>query len=141
MNVKPLEISKEKAIRIIENRSPLGLFYFKEKNVFVGIDNSDGDSFVEEFKDKEICLAWLRYEIVEYHTKTDFKKSLEQLKAETEEECNNLNSFEVIITEHLVRAININANSKGEAIKKAQDLYDNEKIVLDYEDFSNVEFK
>src|SRR5690625_774318 len=139
--MKPLEISEQTAKGIIENRSTLGVFYLKSKGVFVGIDNSNGDSFVEEFKDKETCLAWLNCEIVEYHTETDFNKSLKQLKAETEEECNNPNSFEVIITEHLVRAININAASKDEAIKKVQDLYDNEEIVLHYEDFSDVEFK
>lgn len=139
--MKPLEISEQTAKGIIENRSPLGVFYFKSKGVFVGIDNSNGDSFVEEFKDLETCLAWLNYDFIEYHSCEDFGKPLNQLKQESEEEYNNPNSYEVVITENLVTSVNINATSKDEAIRKAKELYDNEEIVLAYDDFSDVEFK
>lgn len=139
--MRPLEISEQTAKGIIENRKPLGTFYIKGKNVYVGIDNSEGDSFVEEFKDLETCLAWLNYDFIEYHTVEDFGKSLEQLKQESEERHNKPNYYEVVITEKLVTSININANSKDEAIEKAKELYDKEEIVLAYDDFSDVEFK
>ena len=41
---------------------PLGLFYLEEREQFVGIDNSTGDAWTEEFADKEGCLRWLRGE-------------------------------------------------------------------------------
>lgn len=41
---------------------PLGLFYLQEGDKFVGIDNSDGNAWTEEFPDKESCLRWLRRE-------------------------------------------------------------------------------
>ena len=41
---------------------PLGLFYLKEGGKFVGIDNSTGDAWTEEFQDEASCLRWLRRE-------------------------------------------------------------------------------
>lgn len=41
---------------------PLGLFYLEEREKFVGIDNSTGDAWTEEFPDKESCLRWLSRE-------------------------------------------------------------------------------
>lgn len=35
-------------------------YYYLDGNVYVGIDNSSGDCWVEEFKSKNKCLAWLR---------------------------------------------------------------------------------
>lgn len=139
--MKPLEITEQTAKRIIESRYPIGIFYFKDKDIFIGIDNSNGDSFVEEFKDLDTCLAWLNYDFIEYHTVEDFGKSLEQLKQESEQEHNNPNTYEVVITERLVTSVSINANSKDEAIEQAKELYNNEEIVLEYDDFSDVEFE
>lgn len=42
---------------------PLGLFYLEEREKFVGIDNSTGDAWTEEFPDKESCLRWLTGEV------------------------------------------------------------------------------
>ena len=53
------KISQEDARRLYE---PLGLFYLEEREQFVGIDNSTGDAWTEEFADKEGCLRWLRGE-------------------------------------------------------------------------------
>lgn len=39
---------------------PLGLFYLKENGMYVGIDNSAGDAWVEDFYTKEGCEYWLR---------------------------------------------------------------------------------
>lgn len=41
---------------------PLGLFYLKEDDKFVGIDNSDGNAWTEEFPDEGSCLRWLKRE-------------------------------------------------------------------------------
>lgn len=41
---------------------PLGLFYLEEQGKFVGIDNSTGDAWTEEFPDEASCLRWLRRE-------------------------------------------------------------------------------
>lgn len=135
--MEPIKISKEKAHKIINNREPLGLFYFLENDVFVGIDNSTGDSFVEEFKDKETCLAWLTDKSISYFTEEDFGKSLNEL--ERYEKSDSVH--EVIIIENLVTSIFIQASSKEEAVLKAEDMYDNGKITLDYKDLSDVYFK
>lgn len=39
---------------------PLGLFYLKENAKFIGIDNSSGNAWTEEFSDLAACIAWLR---------------------------------------------------------------------------------
>ena len=56
---KPREIGKEDAAVIIERRHPYGLFYLKDGSVYVGIDNSDGNAWTEEFSMKRKCLEWL----------------------------------------------------------------------------------
>ena len=53
------QVSREEAAEIIEFRYPEGYFMVKEDGKFVGIDNSDGDAFTEEFKSKERCIRWL----------------------------------------------------------------------------------
>ena len=42
---------------------PLGLYYLEEREKFVGIDNSTGDAWTEEFPDKESCIRWLTGEV------------------------------------------------------------------------------
>ena len=39
---------------------PMGLFYTKEQRVYVGIDNSTGHAWTEEFKSRRQCLKWLK---------------------------------------------------------------------------------
>lgn len=48
--------------------------------------------------------------------------------------------FEVIIDEILSRIVTIKAKSEEEAYQKVKELYENEEIVLDDNDFLNVEF-
>lgn len=67
--MKIVEISPETAREILnsineggDRYQPLGLFYLQEGDKFVGIDNSDGNAWTEEFPDKESCLRWLRRE-------------------------------------------------------------------------------
>lgn len=58
----PIQITKELSTYIIENSIPRGLFYLKDKDadIYVGIDNSEGDAFVEEFKSVIECRKWLQ---------------------------------------------------------------------------------
>lgn len=52
-------ISQKQALSIILDREPLGLFFCKENQRFVAIDNSYGDAFVEEFESFDLCKFWL----------------------------------------------------------------------------------
>ena len=53
------KITQEEATKIIEERKPLGLFYLKNGNVYVGIDNSYGDAWTDDFKSLASCKRWL----------------------------------------------------------------------------------
>lgn len=53
------EITSVEADNIIENRIPRGQFLLKDGDLFVGIDNSTGDAWTEEFKKKDECVRWL----------------------------------------------------------------------------------
>jgi len=47
--------------RIIETRQPRGWYYTKEaRRCYVGVDNSTGDAWTEEFRSRRQCLCWLR---------------------------------------------------------------------------------
>ena len=78
------KINQSKANEIIETRKPLGAFYYEEGRRFIGIDNTSGESFVEEFKDKETCIAWLSDTSLIYHTQLDFGKTLKEIKESQE---------------------------------------------------------
>lgn len=59
------QVNSEKALSIINNREPKGLFYVIEKDSdnqdnFIGIDNTTGDAWVEQFKTLDDCNAWLK---------------------------------------------------------------------------------
>lgn len=62
------EITPAEAHELIESGAehdryePLGRFYLEEDGKFVGIDNSDGNAWTEEFPDKASCLRWLEGE-------------------------------------------------------------------------------
>ena len=63
MDVKEVEISEIN--EIIERRTPLGKFYCfhyeKEKGAFfIGVDNSTGEAWTEEFVTEDGCKQWLR---------------------------------------------------------------------------------
>ena len=62
VNIK--QVNLETALSIINTREPKGLFYVVEKDkdnhdIFVGIDNTTGDAWVEEFLVEIVCLNWL----------------------------------------------------------------------------------
>lgn len=54
------EITQAQAIEIIETRQPLGMFYHKEDGIYVGIDNTDGQAWTEEFPTIDECISWLK---------------------------------------------------------------------------------
>jgi hypothetical protein len=53
------EITSAEANNIIENREPRGHFLVKDGDLFIGIDNSTGDAWTEEFKKQGDCVDWL----------------------------------------------------------------------------------
>lgn len=66
-NLSPQEITQQAASELFAScdvnagrYSPLGLFYLKEGAQYIGIDNSSGNAWTEEFSDLAACLMWLR---------------------------------------------------------------------------------
>lgn len=55
-------ITKAEADGIIATREPRGLFYLDAGKSFVGIDNSTGHAWTEEFDTLPKCRAWLLQE-------------------------------------------------------------------------------
>jgi len=58
------KISASQAECIMWSREPLGLFYLKIDDVYVGIDNSNGNAWTEEFPNLRKCKRWLLNEWV-----------------------------------------------------------------------------
>ena len=55
------KVTLEEMKRIIDTREPRGLFYLKAgRRCYVGVDNSTGDAWTEEFTSRRKCLRWLR---------------------------------------------------------------------------------
>ena len=52
-------IKPEQADSIIETRKPYGRFIVLENGWFVGIDNTAGEAWTEDFKHLKNCLAYL----------------------------------------------------------------------------------
>lgn len=48
--------------KVIDRRTPLGLFLTKEGRKWVAVDNSTGDAWTEEFCRKHQAVRWLRGE-------------------------------------------------------------------------------
>lgn len=40
--------------------TPIGRFYHKDGDVYVGVDNSTGDAWTEDFTTLEDCIQWLK---------------------------------------------------------------------------------
>ena len=63
--MEPIKITPQRAEKLINNekrresRKNKKLYYFKEGQLRIGIDNTSGDCFVEEFKKLFQCLLWL----------------------------------------------------------------------------------
>jgi hypothetical protein len=57
------EVNSQKASIIIQARTPQGLFIQHNGDSWIGIDNSTGDAWTEEFNKRETCVSWLMGEI------------------------------------------------------------------------------
>lgn len=57
---EPKEVNEKEALGIICTGNPRGRFWQKDGELYIGIDNTTGDAWTEEFKSKEDCLAWLK---------------------------------------------------------------------------------
>ena len=57
--MKVHDITHQEASQIIEKRLPRGLFIEEGKEKYIGIDNSTGDAWTEEFISRPACIAWL----------------------------------------------------------------------------------
>lgn len=55
-----IKIGNIEASIIIKKRKTVGLFYTIENGVYVGIDNTTGDAWTEDFKTLAACKKWLR---------------------------------------------------------------------------------
>ena len=61
-----MEITEDVAHQILEsgrgtvNIDLMGCFWTKEDDKYVGLDNSNGCCWVEEFRTKRACIKWLR---------------------------------------------------------------------------------
>ena len=53
-------VSSEILGRVIEHRTPSGLFLTKEGHKWVVVDNTTGDAWTEEFSRKRQAVRWLR---------------------------------------------------------------------------------
>lgn len=56
-------ITKKEGVKIIISYEPKGLFMFEDNGYFIGIDNSTGNCWVEEFITEDLCIKWLKGEI------------------------------------------------------------------------------
>lgn len=59
-SVEIKEITSDQASLVIDTREPFGLFYLLDDDVYIGIDNSTGDAWTEEFSNLRQCKEWLR---------------------------------------------------------------------------------
>ena len=54
------KVTQAEMERVIGNRQPRGLFYRKAgRRLYVGVDNSTGDAWTEEFHSWRHCKRWL----------------------------------------------------------------------------------
>ena len=53
------KITPSEADCILYSRRPFGLFYLLHEGVYIGIDNSNGHAWTEEFVSLRQCKRWL----------------------------------------------------------------------------------
>lgn len=54
-----IHVGKNMLIHIIDRRAPKGRFWTRDNGRFVGVDNSTGEAWTEEFDTKEACFDYL----------------------------------------------------------------------------------
>jgi len=60
-----VEVSPAQAAEVISQRKPLGLFYLLDGERCIGIDNTTGNAWTEEFTDLQQCKDWLQNPFIE----------------------------------------------------------------------------
>ena len=58
--VKIQHVGPDYLLKVIDQRSPLGLFLTKEGRKWVAVDNTTGDAWTEDFRWKRQAVRWLR---------------------------------------------------------------------------------
>lgn len=58
--MKIKEVTEKEAENIILTREPRGLYWTKEQEFFIAIDNLTGDAWTENFLDKKQCFDYLK---------------------------------------------------------------------------------
>ncbi|MDD3230897.1 MAG: hypothetical protein PHE09_17025 [Oscillospiraceae bacterium] len=56
------ELTEEQMSEVIKTRRPTGKFYRQDGSTVVGVDNTTGDAWTEEFNDFDACIRWLNRE-------------------------------------------------------------------------------
>ena len=59
MDEEILELDSLQADNIIKTCRPLGKYWTKQNGLYIGIDNSTGDAWVEEFESYTQMIRWL----------------------------------------------------------------------------------
>ena len=57
--MEPSEINYNEFEELCETFEPIGTFYLKDGDLWIGIDNSTGDAWTEEFETLDKCIDWL----------------------------------------------------------------------------------
>jgi len=56
------KVTPEFGKKILETLNPKGIFWFEEGAIFIAVDNTQSEMFMEEFSDFENCQKWIRAE-------------------------------------------------------------------------------
>ncbi len=62
------KVSEEEAAKVIDTRKPIGKFYLTQGRTIVGIDNTTGDAWTEEFKSFETFYHWITTQLTAEET-------------------------------------------------------------------------
>lgn len=140
MSCKNMEVTEEQAKAIVEghfknqkNRETystkdLGTFYYydKDRDVWIGIDNSTGNAWVEEFQTRELCFAWLDNEF-EISDSLDKDFSLDQIRKRKAKGFTNVkrssNKYIVLLSGENIRDAQIYQGDKKD-INDSEEWYD-----------------
>ena len=61
--IKIKRVSPGFLCKVIDCRTPLGLFLTREGRIWVAVDNTTGDAWTEDFDRKHQAIRWLRGEL------------------------------------------------------------------------------
>ena len=117
---------------IINTCKPLGLYYVLNDGVYVGIDNSTGHAWTEEFTDLSQCKRWLRNQSIVMEDG--------ELLINGDESAEPCGSYRITITEILQKVVTVDAGSSYDAKRMVSDNWKAGEYILDAGNFVGVEF-